>query len=98
MVKMHYYEFVLLPSSHWGTQAKEDYIMKTHLICTITCNDDSKCVLFIFISVSETHKILERFVLEGTLNILLLHIPYHGQGHIPLDQVSQSPLYILGDC
>lgn len=49
---MHYYAFMLLLSSHWRTQAKEDYIMKTHLICTVVCNDDSKYVLFIFLCVS----------------------------------------------
>ncbi|NXN59955.1 POGZ protein, partial [Rynchops niger] len=30
--------------------------------------------------------------LEGTLKIIQFHPPCHGQGHLPLDQVAQSPI------
>jgi len=38
------------------------------------------------------HRIIEWFGLEGTLKIILFLPPCHGQGHIPLDQVAQSPI------
>jgi len=36
--------------------------------------------------------ITESFGLEGTLKIILFQAPCHGQGHLPLDQVAQSPM------
>jgi len=34
----------------------------------------------------------ERFELEGILNMIFFQPPCHGQGHLPLDQVAQSPV------
>jgi len=36
--------------------------------------------------------ITEWFGLEGTLKIIYFQPPCHGQGHLPLDQVAQSPI------
>jgi len=42
---------------------------------------------------------MEWFVLEGTLQIIQFQPPCHGQGHLPLDQVAQSPIQPgLGHC
>uniref|UniRef100_A0A8C3PLQ6 Uncharacterized protein n=1 Tax=Calidris pygmaea TaxID=425635 RepID=A0A8C3PLQ6_9CHAR len=38
------------------------------------------------------HRIIEWFGLEGTLKIIEFQTPCHGQGHLPLDQVAQSPI------
>ena len=38
------------------------------------------------------HRIIEWFGLEGTLKIIWFQPPCHGQGHLPLDQVAQSPI------
>jgi len=38
------------------------------------------------------HRIIEQFGLEGTLQIIKFQPPCHGQGHLPLDQVAQSPI------
>jgi len=35
---------------------------------------------------------MEHFGLEGTLNIISFQPPCHGQGHLALDQVAQSPV------
>lgn len=40
----------------------------------------------------EKHRITELFVLEETLQIIYFQPPCCGQGHAPLDQVTQSPL------
>ena len=37
-------------------------------------------------------QIIEWFGLEGTLKIISFHPPCHGQGHLPPDQVAQSPI------
>ena len=39
-----------------------------------------------------SHRIIEWFGLEGTLQIILFQPPCHGQGHLPLDQVAQSSI------
>jgi len=36
--------------------------------------------------------IIEWFGLEGTLKIISFQPPCHGQGHLPVDQVAQSPV------
>ena len=41
---------------------------------------------------AEYHRITEWFGLEGTLKILQFQPPCRGQGHLPLDQVAQSPM------
>jgi len=38
------------------------------------------------------HGIIEWFRLEGPLKIILFQPPCHGQGHLPLHQVAQSPV------
>ena len=38
------------------------------------------------------HRIVEWFGLEGPLKIIWFQPLCHGQGHLPLDQVSQSPI------
>ena len=38
------------------------------------------------------HRIVEWFGLEGTFKSLLVHPPCSKQGHLPLDQVDQSPI------
>ena len=38
------------------------------------------------------NRIIEWFGLEGTLKIIWVQPPCHGQGHPPLDQVAQSPI------
>ena len=38
------------------------------------------------------HRIIEWFGLEGTLKITYFQPLCHGQGHLPLDQVAQSPV------
>ena len=38
------------------------------------------------------HRIVEWFGLGGTLKIIQFQTPCHGQGHLPLDQVAQSPV------
>jgi len=38
------------------------------------------------------HKITEWFGLEETFKECLLPTPCHGQGHLSLDQVAQSPI------
>jgi len=38
------------------------------------------------------NKFIEWFGLEGTLQIIWFQLPCHGQGHLPLDQVTQSPI------
>ena len=35
---------------------------------------------------------MEQFGLEGTLKLIYLQTPCHGQGHLPLDHVAQSPI------
>ncbi|TRZ25652.1 hypothetical protein HGM15179_001463, partial [Zosterops borbonicus] len=40
----------------------------------------------------KTHKIIERFGLEETLKVMYFKPPYHGQGNLSLDQVTQSPI------
>jgi len=44
--------------------------------------------------VSETlyHRIIEYFDLEGTLEIIYFQPPCHGQGHLLLGEVAQSPI------
>jgi len=37
-------------------------------------------------------RIIEWFKLEGTLKIIQFQLPCHGQGHLPLEQVAQSPI------
>lgn len=41
----------------------------------------------LFLSINRN---VEWFVLDETLKIIQLKIPYHGEGHLPLDQVAQS--------
>jgi len=36
-----------------------------------------------------THRNIERWGLEGTLQIMQSQLPCHGQGHLPLDEVAQ---------
>ncbi|KAM4790430.1 uncharacterized protein ACIQIH_003598 isoform 1-T1 [Cyanocitta cristata] len=36
--------------------------------------------------------ITEWFGFEGTLRIIEFQPPYHGQGHLPLHQIAQSPI------
>ena len=43
-------------------------------------------------SLSYNHRIIEWFGLEGTLKITWIQPPCHEQGHLPLDQVAQSPI------
>ena len=43
------------------------------------------------ISHEANHRIVERFGLEGTLEIIWFHHPCHRQGHLPLDQTAQTP-------
>ena len=38
------------------------------------------------------HRIIEWFGLEGTLKIIWFQAICHGQGHLPVDQVAQSPI------
>jgi len=38
------------------------------------------------------HRIIEWFGLEGSLQIIEFHPLCHGQGHLPPDQVAQSPV------
>jgi len=38
------------------------------------------------------HRIVEWFVLEGTLQTIQFQPPCHQQGHLPPDQVAQSPI------
>lgn len=38
-----------------------------------------------------SYRIIEWFVLEGTLKDHLVQPPCHGQGHISTDEVAQSP-------
>ena len=37
-------------------------------------------------------RFIEWFGLEGTLKIIWFQLPCHEQGHLPLDQVAQSPI------
>jgi len=41
---------------------------------------------------SQNHRIVEWFGLEGTLKIIWFQPLCHGQGHLQLDQAAQSPL------
>jgi len=41
---------------------------------------------------TNNHRIVEWFGLEGTLEIIYFQPPGHGQGHLPPDQVAQSPI------
>ncbi|PKU41813.1 hypothetical protein llap_7886 [Limosa lapponica baueri] len=41
---------------------------------------------------NEDHRIIEWFGLEGTLKIIKFQDPCREQGHLPLDQVAQSPI------
>jgi len=38
------------------------------------------------------YRIIEWFGLEGTFKIVLFQPPCYRQGHLPLDQVAQSPI------
>jgi len=38
------------------------------------------------------YRIIEWYGLEGTLKIIWFQPPCHEQGHLPLDQVAQSPI------
>ena len=38
------------------------------------------------------HRIIEWFGFEGTLQIIWFQPPCHGQGHLPLDHIAQSPI------
>jgi len=38
------------------------------------------------------YRIVEWFGFEGTLSIISFQSPCHRQGHLPLDQVAQSPI------
>ena len=40
----------------------------------------------------ENHRITGWLGLEGTLKLIQFQPPCHGQGHLPLDQVAQSPV------
>lgn len=44
----------------------------------------------------EAHRILEWFELEGSLQIILLQPHYHGQEHLPLNQVAQRSKDTVG--
>ena len=44
------------------------------------------------------HGITEWFWLEGTFKIIQLQPPYYRQGHLPLDQVAESPIQPSLDC
>ena len=37
-------------------------------------------------------RIIEWFGLEGTIKIIQFQPPHYRQGHLPLDQVAQSPI------
>jgi len=43
---------------------------------------------------SHVHRITEWFGLEGTLTTIWFQPPCHGQRHLPLDQVAQSPIHL----
>ena len=43
-------------------------------------------------------RIIEWFGLQGTLKIIWFQPPWHGQGHLPLDQVAQSPNQLGLEC
>ena len=43
-------------------------------------------------------RIIERFGLEGTFKGRLVQPPCHEQGHLPLDQVAQSPVQPALEC
>jgi len=40
----------------------------------------------------QNHRVIEWYGLEGTLKIIWFKPPCHGQGHLPLDEVAQSPI------
>ena len=44
------------------------------------------------------HRITESLKLEGTLKIIQFQPPYYRQGHLPLDQVAQSPIQSGLEC
>ncbi|KAK4827689.1 hypothetical protein QYF61_020823 [Mycteria americana] len=44
------------------------------------------------LSMQQNHRIIEWFGLEGTLKIIFFQPTCHGPGHLPLDQVAQSPI------
>lgn len=44
---------------------------------------------------SQNQRTTERFALEGTLNIISFQHTCHGQGHLPLDQVTQRYHFIF---
>ena len=43
-------------------------------------------------------RIIEWFGLEGSLKIIWFQPPCHGQGHLPLDQVAESPIQTGLEC
>ena len=47
---------------------------------------------------SHIHRITEQFELEGTFKDHLVQPPCSEQGHIPLDQVAQSPVQPDREC
>lgn len=46
----------------------------------------------------EFHRIMERFVLEGTVKTTSFQTLCHGRGHILLDQVAQGPTQPVTSC
>ena len=77
--------------SHWASSANSSWILQNRIFLIIIPG-------FIII-LGILHGMIERFGLNGTLQIISFPPPCHGQRQLPLDQVAQCPIQPgLGHC